>query len=216
GELDGVALRGVPAVVGGAAPERVLGRLELDARWAGNVRQWSARADRLRLGDIDARQRLDGLAVQGGQAFGLQARRIDIGQALSLLALSDRLPAGLRGWLSGSDAGAVLEDVDLRGSRGGPLVARARIEGLHFAPVGAGGRSGGLHSAPVGTRPGMRGVSGWLQGDRDGLRLRFDPAARVAFDWPAGFGAVHEFTLDGEAVLWRDGAGWSVRTPGLA
>ena len=40
--------------------------------------------------------------------------------------------------------------------------------------------------------------------DRDGLRLRFDRDAQVAFDWPAGFGVIHEFKLDGEAVLWRE------------
>ena len=82
------------------------------------------------------------------------------------------------------------------------LSASARIRGLHFAPVG--------------NAPGMRGVDGWLQGDADGLRLRFDPQATFAFDWPAGFGVVHEFSADGEAVAWRDGNGWSVRTPGLA
>jgi len=59
-------------------------------------------------------------------------------------------------------------------------------------------------------------VTARLQGDADGVRLRFDPAATAAFDWPAGFGVVHEVTLRGDAVAWRDGASWTVRSPGLA
>ena len=145
---------------------------------------------------------MDGLVVSGGKRYGLQARRIDAAPLLQLLALGDVLPAGMRGWLQASSAGAVLEDVDVRGMRAGTLAATARIRGLHFAPVG--------------NAPGMRGVDGWLQGDADGVRLRFDPQATVAFDWPVGFGVVHDFTFDGEAVAWRDGNGWSVRTPGLA
>ena len=52
--------------------------------------------------------------------------------------------------------------------------------------------------------------------DAEGLRLRLDPRATAAFDWPAGFGVVHEVSLDGDVVAWRDGAGWTVRTPGLS
>ncbi|MBK9670310.1 MAG: hypothetical protein IPO74_10445 [Thermomonas sp.] len=74
----------------------------------------------------------------------------------------------------------------------------------------------GLHFAAVGNSPGMRGVDAQLRGDADGLRLRFEPGAPVAFDWPAGFGMEHEVSLGGEAVLWREGAGWTVHTPGLA
>ena len=200
--LSDVALRGAPMQAGEAAPTQVLGQLQLDARWRGSVRQWRADAARLRIGKGEGEQVLDGLAVVGGGQFGLRAQRIDAAPLLSLLALTDAATPNLRRWLHDSAAGAVLEDVDVRGARGGPLHASARMRGLHFAPVG--------------TAPGMRGVDGDLLGDADGLRLRFDPKAQVAFDWPAGFGVVHEFALDGEAVLWRDGAGWTVRTPGLA
>ncbi|MFT4178931.1 MAG: YhdP family protein [Thermomonas sp.] len=201
-DLNDVVLRGVPIAAGMSPPERALGRLELDARWAGDIRQWQANATRLRVGDGASRQVLDGLAVQGGEVFGMQAQRVDAAPLLAVLALSDGLNPGLRRWLAASAAGAVLQDFDLHGRRGGALQVQARIDGLQFAPVG--------------NTPGMRGVQGWLQGDRDGLRLRFDPDAQVAFDWPVGFGVPHAFTLDGEAVAWRDGDGWTIHTPGLA
>ncbi len=200
--LEDVALRGAPMQAGATPPTQAIGQLVLDARWRGSVRQWRADAARLRFGKGDSEQVLDGIAVAGGQRYGLRAQRIDAAPLLSLLALADAAAPNLRRWLHESVAGAVLEDVDVRGMRGGQMHASARVRGLHFAPVG--------------TTPGMRGVDAELLGDADGLRLRFDPRAQVAFDWPAGFGVVHEFALDGEAVLWRDGAGWTVRTPGLA
>jgi uncharacterized protein (TIGR02099 family) len=200
--LQDVVVRGAASADGQPPPTQGLGKVALDARWSGTVRQWQAKATRLRLGSGDAEQVMDGLVVRGGQRYGLQARRIDAAPLLQLLALGDVLPLGMRGWLQASSAGAVLEDVDVEGVRGGVVSATARIRGLHFAPVG--------------NAPGMRGVDGWLQGDADGVRLRFDPQAVFAFDWPAGFGVVHQFTADGEAVAWRDGNGWSVRTAGLA
>jgi len=200
--LEGVALRGAPLQPGAAPSTQTLGQLVLDARWRGSMRQWRADAARLRIGEGEGEQVLDGLAVVGGGRFGLRARRIDAAPLLSLLALADAAAPSLRRWLHDSASGAVLEDVDVRGARGGQMHASARVRDLHFAPVG--------------TTPGMRGVDADLLGDANGLRLRFDPQANVAFDWPAGFGVVHEFSLDGEAVLWRDGAGWTVRTPGLA
>jgi len=200
--LDDVVVRGAAIADGQPPPTQALGTLVLDARWTGTIRQWQARAARLRLGAGDTEQVMDGLVVDGGQRYGLQARRIDAAPLLQLLALGEVLPAGMRGWLLASSAGAVLEDVDIRGVRTGALSASARIRGLHFAPVA--------------NAPGMRGVDGWLRGDADGMRLRFDPQATFAFDWPAGFGVVHEFSADGDAVAWRDGNGWTVRTPGLA
>jgi len=200
--LEGVVLRG--AAVPGAArvPVVEFGSVNLDARWAGSIRQWQAHAARLRIGDGEQRQVLDGIAVAGGQQFGLRAQKIDATPLLALLALSDRVPPGLRQWLQASAAGAVLEDVDMAGVRGGPLRVDARLRGLHFAPVG--------------NSPGMRGIDAVLQGDADGVRLSLDPRATAAFDWPAGFGVVHEVSLDGDVVAWRDGGGWTVRTPGLA
>ena len=200
-ELVDVALRGV-ALPGQAAPTLALGRVDMDARWAGDSGQWQAAANRLRMGEGTGRQVLDGLAVAGGQRYGLRAQRVDATPLLGLLALSDRVSPGLRHWLHASAAGVVLENVDVAGTRGGGLRVDAKLRGLHFAPVG--------------NSPGMRGVDAALQGDADGMRLQFDPRTTVAFDWPAGFGVVHDVNLDGEVLLWRDGAGWTVQTPGLA
>ena len=201
GLLD-VRLRG-SAAAGAAAPTQALGEVVLDASWAGSLQDWQLRMPRLRIGDGARRQTLDGLALAGGEhRFALRAQRVDVAPLLQLATLSDALSPSLRHWLRTTAPGAVVQDIALAGERGGRLRASARIDGFRFDPVG--------HA------PGLRGVGGWLQADQDGLRLRFDRDAQVAFDWPAGFGVVHAFTLDGEAVLWRDGDGWTVRTPGLA
>lgn len=198
--LKDVRLRGAP-LPDAPAPSRALGELALDARWAGSLADWQVHVARLRMGSGAQPQTLDGLALAGGHHYALRARRLDAAPLLQLAMLGNALSPGLRHWLQAAAPGALLEDVEFAGS-GGKLRANARLRGFRFDPVG--------HA------PGLRGVGGWLQADQDGLRMRFDRSAQVAFDWPAGFGVVHEFKLDGEAVVWRDGAGWTVRTPGLA
>src|SRR5690606_5125103 len=145
---DDVTLRGTPMGAGEAAPVQALDRLALDVRWRGSLQQWRADAARLRIGEGDGEQVLDGLAVVGGRHYGLRAQRIDAAPLLSLFALGDAAAPGLRRWLHASAAGAVLEEVDVRGVRGGPMRASARVRDLQFAPVG--------------TSPGMRGVDAEL------------------------------------------------------
>ena len=200
-ELRDVALRGL-AQEGADAGSHALGDVSLAASWKGSPQAWQVHAPRLRLGKGEQLQRLDGLALAGGDRIAVRAERVELAPLLQLLALSDVGSPSLRAWLGAAHPGALLQDLRVDGVRGGRLQASARIDGLRFDPVGH--------------KPGMRGVGGWLQGDQDGLRLRFDPSAVAAFDWPSGFGVVHEFTLDGEAVAWREGAGWVARTPGLA
>ena len=200
-DLKDVRLRGAP-LSGQGTPALSLQAVELAATWARRADGWQLRVPRLRLGDGEQAHVMDGLAADGGARLRVQAPRLDAGPLLQLLALGDVAAPGLRGWLRASAPAGTLHDVQLHGQRGGALQASARAEALRFDPVR--------------NTPGMRGISGWLQGDAAGLRLRFDPQALAAFDWPAGFGVVHEFRLDGEAVLWRDGEGWSVHTPGLA
>lgn len=198
--LRDVVLRGAPLAAGQPGVTRRWSALTLDAAWSGTIDDWRLRVPTLRIDD--GRQwTLDGVAVAGGRHFALRARRLQAAPLLQLVALSDAVPPGLRRWLRSAAPDAELEAVDVRGVTGDGLRASARIRGFRFDPVGH--------------EPGMRGVGGWLQGDQDGLRLRFDRDALAAFDWPAGFGVVHEFHLDGEAVLWRDPDGWTVRTPGL-
>lgn len=200
--LTQVILRGTAANSRESPPTQVLSALELDARWAGTIAQWRADASKLRIGEGKTEQVLDGLSVAGGQHFGLRASKIDAGPLLALAALGDGLPPALRHWLLASKAGVSLEDVMVSGERGGGLQVDARLHGLHFAPVG--------------TTPGMTGIDARLQGDGSALRLQFDPAAAVVFDWPAGFGAPHPMALAGDVVAWRESDSWNVQTPGLA
>lgn len=199
--LEQVVLRGTAANAGGQPPTRVLGALELDARWAGSIAQWRADAARLRIGNGKTEQVLDGLSVTGGRQYSLRARRIDAGPLLALAALSDGLPTGLRKWLLASSAGVSLQDVTINGERGGRLHVDARLRDLHFAPVG--------------DAPGMTGIDADLQGDAHALQLQFDPEGQVVFDWPAGFGVPHAMSLTGDVLAWREDDAWKVQTPGL-
>ena len=200
-ELEGVALRGTP-MPGQGTPIQPLGRVELAGTWARARDGWHARVTRLRGGDGERAWVMDGLALDGGRELRLQAPRLEAAPLLNVLALSDTGSPRLRTWLREASPAGTLHQVRVHGARGGALHATARAEGLRFDPVG--------------TRPGMRGISGWLQGDADALRMRFDPQATAVLDWPAGFGVAHALRLDGEALLWRDGNDWTVRTPGLA
>src|SRR5690606_31505402 len=128
--------------------------------------------------------------------------RIDAAPLLAVAALSDRLRPGLRAWLQAARPGATLRDVRLGGANGGRLHVRGRVEHAGFGPAG--------HA------PGVRGVSGELEGDADGVALRFDPAAPVVVDWPWGFGVEQRVTLAGQVLGWREGAGWRTATTGLA
>ena len=49
----------------------------------------------------------------------------------------------------------------------------------------------------------------------DGWQLALDPRSALRFDWPSGFGVVHELALDGQLLAWREGAGWEVGTAAL-
>ncbi len=200
--LEDVVLRGMPGQPGQAAPTQALGIVSMDARWSGSIRQWHALASRLRLGEGASEQVLDGLEVDGGQRYGVRAERIDAAPLLAVAALGNGLPAGLRRWLLASKAGARVEQLRVRGVRGGALQVGARLRDLQFASVGR--------------TPGMRGVGATLQGDASALQLRFDPASSATFDWPTGFGVAHAVTLDGDAIAWREGSAWNVRTAGLA
>lgn len=199
-DLQDIVLQGA-AGADAKPPIQVLGDVDMAATWTGALQDWRVRVPRLRIGEGSATQVLDGLALDVGRRIAVRAPRVQTDALLGLVSLSDAAAPGLRHWLGDAGAGALVRDLRVDGVRGGALQVRARIDDARFESVG--------------NAPGMDGVSGWLQGDQHGLRLRFDPAAKVAFDWPVGFGVVHAFNLDGEAVLWRDGDGWSVQTPGL-
>jgi len=199
-ELDSVVLAGTPWAPGQPAPRLTLGPLVLDAEWAGTLRDWRARAYRLRLGA--ATPAMDGLAMAGGRHWAVRARHLQLAPWLQLATLSDVVPPRLRDWLQQARPDAALDDVMLASVGDDRLHVAMRVSDLQFDPVG--------HA------PGLRGVAGRLTAIEDGVVFAFDPAAQAVFDWPAGFGVAHPLRLRGEAVAWRDPAGWAVQTPGLA
>lgn len=209
GDLRRLRLRGAPfgeaaADVAGARPVAEFAQLKTVAHWRVHDGDWRFEASRLQVhADAGSRpQVLDGLIIAGGRRYGLRADRIDAGPLFAVLALSDRLSPKLRRWLDAARPGAVLETVRIAGERGGAMRATARVRALGFAPVG--------------NTPGIADLAGTLRGDGDGFAFAFDPAAKLRFDWPTGFGPTHVVGLRGEAVAWRDEAGgWRVETPAL-
>ena len=218
GDLEDLRLRGAPLVVSpspaaapapveaapvAAAPMVVFAQLKATAHWRAEKDGWRLDAPSLRV-HADAKSRpqvLDGLVIAGGQRYGLRAERIDAGPLFAVFALSDRLAPKLRTWLTAAKPGAVLEQVRVGGLRGGAMHAAVSVRGLHFAPVG--------HS------PGISDLGGTLRGDGDGLVFAFDPASKLRFDWPSGFGPTHVVGLRGEAIAWREDGGWRVESPAL-
>src|SRR5690606_30104113 len=200
-DLHAVQLRGAPVAANVPVPRVDFGSVQLQGRWRAIDGGWRVDAPRLRIGDGEGAQSLDGLVVAGGRPPALLAGRIDAGPLLAFAALSDRVAPGLRRWLLQGRPAAVLHEVELAGERGGALRAHARVEGLRFAAHGS--------------APGISGLDGTLDGDADGMVFEFDPKATLRFDWPGGFGAPHDVRLRGRVAGWREGAGWRVETPAL-
>lgn len=199
--LQQVDLRGVPPAGNGVAPRAHFDRVEGRMRWRLSASGWRFDAPRLRLGSEQAPQKLDGLTVAGGREYALLADQIDAAPLLALLALSDRVDPGLRQWLSQAKPSARLAQVYLAGSRARGLRAHGRLDGASFLAIG--------HS------PGINGLAGEFTGDDQGFALKLDPASAFRFDWPSGFGVVHDVALDGSLAGWREGAGWRIGTSAL-
>ncbi|PPU29306.1 YhdP family protein [Xanthomonas arboricola] len=192
---------------GAALPEQtarrtlVWERLQARARWQTIDGGWRMDAPLLRLGQAARLQRLDGLSIAGGRRYAVVGKHLDVSGLIAAAALSEQLSPGLRRWLSLSRPQLRLADLQIAGEQGGAVRAQGRIEELGFLPVG--------------NAPGISGLRGRIDGDAQAIQL--DPAAdaTLRFDWPTGFGVVHELQLAGSIVGWRDGAGWQVATPAL-
>jgi uncharacterized protein (TIGR02099 family) len=120
---------------------------------------------------------------------------------LAVAALSDRLSPSQRAWLADAAPQATLSELEVAGIRGGPVRAHGRLERVAFPAVG--------------DAPGVDGLAGTFDGDGQGWQLALDPHSALRFDWPSGFGVVHDLKLDGTLLAWGEGAGWEVATPAL-
>lgn len=180
--------------------QQVAGRL----RWRLREGGWRLDAPTLRIGmrgaEASGPQKLDGLLIAGGKDYALQAQRIEAAPLFAVLALSDFVDAGMRRWLFAARPDAQVSKLALRGA-GDILSMHGHLDRVAFAAVG--------------DAPGITGLAGEFDGDREGFALRFDPQARLRFDWPRGFGVVHDVALRGDVAGWREGAGWRFATPGL-
>ncbi|MGS1078484.1 YhdP family protein [Pseudoxanthomonas beigongshangi] len=196
-----LGLRGAPLVGGSTLPRVAFDQLDGRARWRLATGGWRLDAPLLRVGSNDRTQTLDGLLLAGGRDLALVAQQIDAAPLFAVLGLSDRVDDDMRRWLGQARPTARLAHLEIAGNRQGGLRGRGEVVEVGFAPVG--------HA------PGLSGLAGDFEGDADGMRLRLKPASRLKFDWPSGFGVVHDVTLDGEIVGWREGAGWRVGSPAL-
>ncbi|MCD9086524.1 YhdP family protein [Stenotrophomonas sp. SY1] len=201
GELENVQLAGAALAGDTDVPTASFNSLQLRARWKATDDGWRLDAPRLRISDGSGTQTLDGLLLAGGKHFALQGKQLDGGLLLQVAALSDRLEPGLRRWLHQSRPTLRLADVTIAGTPDGPLRARGELLDASFAPVG---RS-----------PGLSGLHGHFEGDAQAVSLGLRPDQPVRFDWPTGFGVLHELRLSGQLVGWREGAGWQFGTPAL-
>jgi len=200
-KLQQVELRGA-ALPGASTPPRVhFDRVEGLVRWRLTGTGWRVDAPQLRFGDEKAPQRLDGLVLAGGRDYALLADQIEAAPLFSLMSLSDRVDPGLRRWLALAKPSARLAKVSLSGNRSVGMHAQGRLHGISFLAVG--------HS------PGVDGLAGQFVGDEQGFALKLDSRTALRFDWPTGFGVVHDVTLDGSLAGWREGAGWRVGTSAL-
>lgn len=199
--LRGAALTGNSNAPSGSVPRVHFDRVEGRVRWRLARNGWRFDAPQLLVGDQQTPQRLDGLVLAGGREYALLADQIDAAPLFSLMSLSERVDPGLRRWLSQAKPGARLARVSVSGSRGAGMHAQGRLENISFLAIG--------HS------PGINGLAGDFVGDEQGFALKLNPTTPLRFDWPTGFGVVHEATLDGSLAGWREGAGWRVGTSAL-
>jgi uncharacterized protein (TIGR02099 family) len=199
-QLRHLLLSGAP-LADGRLPQVRLDELRGRARWRVTADGWRLDAPLLRIADQSGTQALDGLAAAGGARFGLHVDRVDARPLLAIATLGDGLSPALRAWITQAAPTAELSELEVAGVRGGALRVQGRLERVAFAAVG--------------DAPGIDGLSGAFDGDGQGWQLALDPRSALRFDWPSGFGVVHDLKLDGRIMAWREGEGWEVSTPAL-
>ncbi|KAB7770076.1 YhdP family protein [Xanthomonas maliensis] len=200
-DLRQLRLSGAPLPEDTARRTLTLDRLQARARWRTTAAGWQVDAPLLRTTRAGQVQALDGIRMTGGARYTLAARSLDLSGLIGLAALSDQLSPGLRHWLSLAKPQLRVADLQVAGQQGGAVQVQGALQELAFLPVGQ--------------SPGLSGLRGRFDGDAQGVELEPSPQARLRFDWPSGFGQVHELQLAGKIVGWREGDGWQVATPAL-
>ncbi|WP_305804699.1 YhdP family protein [Stenotrophomonas sp. YIM B06876] len=200
-DLRGLQLAGAALAGQGGVPTVAWDSLQLRARWALIDGGWRLDAPRLRIGDGRQVQQLDGLLLAGGARFALQGERMDVTSLLRVAALSDQLDPALRLWLYRAQPTLRFSQVSLAGNRGGTLRGSGELDEAAFIAVD--------------DTPGISGLRGHFEGDGAAVALTLEPTHVLRFDWPTGFGVVHDVQLAGKIVGWRRGAGWQVATPAM-
>lgn len=199
--LQRLGLRGAAIAPGKEIPRARFDQIDGRMRWQLAAGGWRFDAPRLRVGTGPQIQTLDGLVVAGGQHYALLADQVDAAPLFAVLGLSDRVDDGLRRWLAQAKPSARLSGLSVVGRRGGAMRGQGRLSGVGFLPIGR--------------APGVSGLAGDFRGDAEGFELALDPRSRMRFDWPSGFGVVHDVDLNGRLVGWREGAGWRIATSAL-
>lgn len=186
----------------GAASEVRFDRIRQRTRFMREGAAWTLLAPELAWTQAGRETRMDGISVRrDGNRWAARAGHVALGPLLQVADMSDRLPTGLRHWLGRAKPGGYLDDVLATGNGKQLQSFKARADSLGFLPVG--------------NAPGLEGVAGQLQGDGDALSIQLDPAAKMIFDWPRGFGVPHPINARGTVSLWREGQGVRVGTGNL-
>ena len=203
GNLRDLSFRShAPIVSDGIAslPHVDLAGLWLSARWEKIAGGWHVVAPRLRLRTLTGEDSLDGLAMLDAGGIVLVGPHIDAGELLSIAMLSDRVPAGLRNWLTHAAPKLRMSALRVESTSDGSMHGRATLDDASWQPVG--------------NVPALAGVGGTLRFDRDAIALEL---ARnpLKLSWPPAFGDPLPLEVDGTLTAWRDGAAWTLESSGL-
>jgi len=200
-ELTDVALQGAAFAADTLPPPRVrFEHIQLRARWQHHGANWTLSAPQLRIALVgDLLRELDGLHLSGGAAYVLRGQQIDATPLLRLATLSKYVDEGLRQWLYQAQPQLRFNDVDIVAQPGQRTWVHGELAEVAFIPVG--------------DAPGVSGLRGLFAGDQYGLALNLQASDIVRFDWPSGFGVLHEVQLNGPIAIWREGKGTHIATP---
>jgi len=201
-ELTEVKLQGAAFAGNPSGPNVHFEQVQLRARWQRHQQDWTLTAPQLRIALAgDPLRVLDGLHLSGGQAYVLRGQQIDATPLLRLATLSKHVDEGLRQWLYQAQPQLRFNDVDIVAHPGQHTWAKGELAEVAFVPAG--------------DAPGLSGLRGVFEGDQRGMALHLQASDTVRFDWPSGFGVVHEVQLDGPVAIWREGKGTHISTPVL-